>query len=43
MPIYTFTTLNDPAAVLGTYVMGINDSGQVSGQRRTDSFNSHGD
>jgi hypothetical protein len=34
MPIYTYSTLNDPAALFGTYAIGINDSGQADGLTR---------
>src|SRR5262249_39363069 len=32
MPVYTFTTLNDPLATDGTLAHGINGSGQIVGQ-----------
>ena len=31
MPVYTFTTLNDPLATDGTLAHGINGSGQIVG------------
>ena len=31
MPVYTFTTLDDPLGTKGTTAQGINDAGQVAG------------
>jgi probable HAF family extracellular repeat protein len=31
MPVYTYTTLNDPSATTGTKAFGINDAGQIVG------------
>src|SRR5262249_57246583 len=31
MPVYTYTTLDDPLAVMGTFAQGINASGQIVG------------
>src|SRR5262249_22932577 len=31
MPVYTYTTLDDPLAVMGTFAQGINNSGQIVG------------
>jgi hypothetical protein len=30
MPIYAYTTLDDPSGVLGTFAQGINTSGQIA-------------
>src|SRR6266576_2888116 len=35
MPIFTFTTLDDPLAINGTFATGINASGQVVGTYTT--------
>ncbi len=32
MPVYTYTTLNDPLATGGTNAYGINDLGQIVGE-----------
>jgi probable HAF family extracellular repeat protein len=43
MPIYTFSTLNGPAAGHGTIADGINDSGQISGTYYDqNAFETHG-
>jgi hypothetical protein len=42
MPIYAYTTLNDPAAAFGTIANGINDSGQISGTYFDNGFETHG-
>jgi probable HAF family extracellular repeat protein len=31
MPVYTYTTLDDPSATNGTQAVGINDAGQIVG------------
>jgi hypothetical protein len=31
MPIFTYTTLDDPLATGGTFAQGINNSGQIVG------------
>jgi probable HAF family extracellular repeat protein len=31
MPVYTYTSLNDPSATTGTKAFGINDAGQIVG------------
>ena len=31
MPVQTYTTLDDPSATAGTFVQGINSSGQIVG------------
>jgi len=35
MSVYTYTTLDDPLAIAGTFANGINGSGQVVGQFNT--------
>ncbi len=40
MPVYTYTTLDDPLATttLGTEAFGINDSGQIVGRYYSNGF-----
>ena len=42
MPIYTYTTLDDPLGTLGTFAQGINTSGQIAGYYLDSSNSSHG-
>src|SRR5262245_2685714 len=41
MPVYTYTTIDDPLATLGTVASGINDMGQIVGAYR-DGSGGHG-
>jgi len=42
MPIYTYTTLDDPSAAGGISPQGINDTGQIVGQYADASGKIHG-
>jgi probable HAF family extracellular repeat protein len=42
MPVYTFTTLDDPSATFGTTASGINNMGQIVGQYGDSSGHAHG-
>ena len=42
MPIYAYTTLDDPLGPLGTSAQGINTSGQIAGYYLDSSNSSHG-
>ena|SRR5947208_553405 len=42
MPIFTFTTLDDPLAINGTFATGINASGQVVGSYNDAGGTAHG-
>ena len=42
MPIYTYTTLDDPSATRGTVATGINGAGQIVGEYFTAGSVSHG-
>jgi len=42
MPIYPYTTLDDPSGTLGTFARGINTSGQIAGYYVDSSNSSHG-
>jgi uncharacterized membrane protein len=41
MPIYTYTTLDDPLATNGTVAWGINGTGQIVGTYNPDATHSH--
>src|SRR5262249_55974643 len=42
MPIYSYTTIDDPSGALGTFAQGINTSGQIAGYYLDGSNSSHG-
>jgi hypothetical protein len=42
MPIYSYTTIDDPLGPLGTSAQGINTSGQIAGYYLDSSNSSHG-
>src|SRR5215831_8027713 len=42
MPVYTFTTLDDPLAAFGTTAFGINDAGQIVGAYTDANRHGHG-
>ena len=42
MPIYTYTTLDDPNTANNTHAFGINDHGQIVGSYTTADHHLHG-